>query len=478
PEPEPDTATPPRQPAAGIAVLPFEDDTRGRRSEYFSDGLTEEITDALSRVRGLRVIARTSAFAFKGTRVPAPEIGRRLGVTHLLEGSVRKSGGSLRIAVRLVEAGTGSLLWSDRYDREIGDVFAVQDEIARAVVDSLRVELAGDGGGALVRSSTGDPEAHALYLRGRSCWYTRTPEGLEEAIGYFRRALERDPAFALAHIGLADAYNMLGAFDYGVLPPGEVYPRAREAATRALALRPDLAEAHTALANVLLNYEWDWEGAARSFRRALQLNPGYAVAYHWYSLYLGAVGRHAEALDAVRRARELDPMSLVMGTALARQLYFGREYDAALREYRAVLEVDPAFVPARLGLGLTLAQSGAADEAVAELERTLNPSDSPRPVVLALLGHAQGRAGRREKAGTLLARLHAMAEERYVPPEYFALVHLGLGDTDAALRWLEAACDARSGSVIYLRVDPLLDPLRADPRFGRLCARVGFPALP
>ncbi|HEV2736860.1 MAG TPA: tetratricopeptide repeat protein, partial [Longimicrobiaceae bacterium] len=464
-------------PAAGIAVLPFEDDTGGRRSDYFSDGLTEEITDALTRVRGLRVIARTSAFAFRGTRAAAPEIGRKLGVTHLLEGSVRRGGESLRIRVRLVEAASGSLLWSGRYDREIGDVFAVQDEIARAVVDALRVELAGEGG-SLVRGSTGDPEAHALYLRGRAAWYTRTPEGLQEAVAFFQRALERDPAYALAHIGLADAYNMLGAFDYGVYPPGEIYPRAREAATRALALRPDLAEAHTALANVLLNHGWDWDGAARAFRHALQLNPGYAPAYHWYSLYLGAVGRHAEALDAVRRARELDPMSLVMGTALARQLYFARDLGGAAREYRAVLAQDPGFLPARLGLGVTLAQAGAAEEAVAELAGAPDPHGDPRPVVLALLGHAQGRAGRRAEAAASLARLRRAAEARYVPPEYFAVVHLGLGEADAALDWLERACDARSGSVVYLRVDPLLDPVRADPRFLRLCARVGFPASP
>jgi serine/threonine-protein kinase len=479
-EPAPASPAPPAAaapPAAGIAVLPFEDDSGGRRSDYFSDGLTEEITDALTRVRGLRVIARTSAFAFRGTRAAAPEIGRKLGVRHLLEGSVRRGGESLRVRVRLVEAATGSLLWSGRYDREIGDVFAVQDEIARAVVDALRVELAGEGG-SLVRGSTGDPEAHALYLRGRAAWYTRTPEGLREAVAFFGRALERDPAYALAHIGLADAYNMLGAFDYGVHPPGEIYPRAREAATRALALRPDLAEAHTALANVLLNHEWDWDGAARAFRHALQLNPGYAPAYHWYSLYLGATGRHAEALDAVRRARELDPMSLVMGTALARQLYFARDLGGAAREYRAVLAHDAGFLPARLGLGLALAQAGAAEEAVEELAGAPEAPGDPRPVVLALLGHAQGRAGRRAEAGASLARLRRAAEARYVPPEYFAVVHLGLGEADAALDWLERACDARSGSVVYLRVDPLLDPVRADPRFLRLCARVGFPASP
>ncbi|HEX8276353.1 MAG TPA: tetratricopeptide repeat protein [Longimicrobiaceae bacterium] len=475
--PEPAAAEPPARPAprAGIAVLPFEDDTRGRRGEYFSDGLTEEITDALSRVRGLRVIARTSAFAFRGTPLPAPEIGRRLGVDHLLEGSVRRSGRSLRVGVRLVEAATGSLLWSGRYEGEVGDVFAVQDEIARAVVGALRVELAGEGGGPLVLGSTGDPEAHALYLRGRAAWYARTPRGLEEAVAYFGRALERDPDYALAHIGVADACNMLGAFDYGVRPPGEVYPRAREAAARALALRPDLAEAHTALASVLLNHEWDWEGAARAFRHALRLNPGYAMAYQWYSLYLGATGRHAEALEAVRRARELDPVSPVMGTALARQLYFARDFAAAAREYRGVLAQDPGFLPARLGLGLVLAQAGAVEDALAELERARDAAGDA-PALLALLGHAQARAGRRAEARGTLARLRALAAERWVPPEYFAAVHLGLGDADAALDQLERACDARSGSVVYLGVDPLLDPVRADPRFRRLCARVGLPA--
>lgn len=478
PAPDPDAALDASAAPApdGIAVLPFEDDTRGRRCEYFSDGLTEEITDALSRVRGLRVVARTSAFAFKGARAAAPEIGRRLGVSHLLEGSVRKSGGSVRVAARLVEAATGSLLWSARYDRPLGDVFAMQDEIARSVVDALRVELA--GGGALVRGSTADPEAHALYLRGRFAWYRRTPEGLEEAISYFEHALERDPGYALALIGLADAWNMLGASDYGVLPPGEIYPRAREAAERALALRPDLAEAHTALANVLLNHDWDWEGAARAFRHALQLNPGYAVAYHWYGLYLAAVGRHGEALAAVRRARELDPMSLVMATALARQLYFQRDYDLAVREYRGVLAQDPGFATARLGLALALAQSGATGEAVAELGRAVGGAGEPRPVALALLAHAQGRAGARTEAEATLARLRAAAGERYVPPEYFALAHLGLGETEPALEWLERACDARSASIVYLQVDPLLDPLRADPRFERLRAQVGFPPLP
>ncbi|MET0399661.1 MAG: tetratricopeptide repeat protein [Longimicrobiaceae bacterium] len=459
---------------ASVAVLPFADDSRGRVNEYFTDGLADEIIGALSRVDGVRVVARTSAFAFKGRAIGTREVGEQLGVAHVLEGSVREAGDRLRVSVRLVRARDGVPVWSERFDRRMGDVLAVQDEISRAVVRELRDELVAGTRVPQATRPTVDPEAYDLYLQGRFAWFQRTPGALRRALDSFGAAAARDPAYALAYVGTADVYNVLGAFDYGLLPPDSAYPRARAAAERALELDPALGEAHTALANALFNYDWSWDAAGREFRRAVELSPGYAAAHHWYSLYLLAAGRPQESLTSVRRARELDPLSPVMATAMARHLYYTRRYDRSIAEYRQVLATDPGFVTARLGLGVALDQVGEHDAAVAEYQHALRTLGGPQPVLVALLGHARGAAGDREGALEALHLLDEMSRTRYVPAEYRALVHLGMGENESALRRLEEAYRNRSGAMVYLNVEPMLDPLRADPRFQELAARVGL----
>lgn len=460
-------------PDASVAVLPFADDSRGRVNEYFTDGLADEIIGALSRVDGLRVVARTSAFAFKGRAVGTREVGEQLGVAHVLEGSVREAGDRLRVSVRLVRARDGVPVWSERFDRRMGDVLAVQDEISRAVARELRDELVGERAPPEARPVV-DPAAYDLYLQGRFAWFQRSPEGLRRALASFRAAVVRDPGYPLAYVGIADVYNVLGAFDYGLLPPDSAYPRARAAAERALELDPALGEAHTALANAIFNYDWNWDAAGHEFRRAVELSPGYAAAHHWYSLYLVAVGRPQESLASIRRARELDPLSPVTGTAMARHLYYTRRYDRAIAEYRRVLAADSGFVTAILGLGVALDQIGEHDAAVAEYRRAVRALGGMQPVVVALLGHARGAAGDRSGALEALRELEEMSRARYVPAEYRALVHVGLGENEAALRWLEEAYRNRSGAMVYLNVEPMLDPLRADPRYRELVARVGL----
>jgi TolB-like protein/DNA-binding SARP family transcriptional activator/Tfp pilus assembly protein PilF len=463
---------------ATIAVLPFADVSPARDNEYFSDGLTEEIMNALARVEGVQVAARTSAFQFKGRNPDVREVGRQLSVRSVLEGSVRKSDDRLKITVRLVDVASGYDLWSETYERRLDDVFEVQDEIARSVVGALRVRLVGGADRTLVQGSTDDAEAYNLYLRGRYHWHQRTREGFGLAISHFQQAAERDPDYALAHSGIADVYSLLASEVYGVLPPREAMPRAKAAAQRALELDPELAEAHATLANINMIYDWDWAAAEAGFRRAMALNPAYTPGRHWYSLLLVASGRPEEGLAETRRARELDPLSLVMSTGLARILYFTREHDRAIAEYRRALEMDSTFVTAHLGVGLAYLQKGEPERALAAF-RTAERLTGPQPVVIALIGHAHGMAGREAEARRLLAELQARAGSgQYVPPEYLALVHVGLGERSQALDWLERAHENRSATLAYLGVEPLLDPLRGEPRFRAVLARIGLPTGP
>ena len=456
-----------------IAVLPFTDLSPERDHEYFSDGLAEEIINALAQVEELRVAARTSSFAFRDRSLDVREVGEALGVGTVLEGSVRRSGDRLRVTARLVDVEDGYGLWEESYEREMDDVFRVQDEIARSVVAALRGELTERDTTRLARPTTSDPEAYNLYLQGRYHWYRRTGEGFRQAIGFFERAVSRDPTYALAYVGLGDVYSLLGAYDYGVLPPSEAFPRAKDALGRALQLDPESAEARAALGNVLMNYDWDWRGAEREFRRAIELNPGYAPAHHWYALDLLVMGRREEALREVRRARELEPLSLVMSTGMARVLYFTRDHAAAEAEYRRALAMDSSFVTARLGLGLTLLQRGSPDAALAEYRTALRLLGGSQPVVSALVAHALAVSGRTAEAREALAALERETAARYVPPEYLALVRIGLGERDEAMALLEQAYANRSGAMAFLGVEPLLDPLRSDPGFVALMERVG-----
>jgi TolB-like protein/Tfp pilus assembly protein PilF len=452
-----------------IAVLPFVNMSPERENEYFSDGMTEELITALSKVEGLRVAARTSAFVFKGKNADISEIGRRLKVGTVLEGSVRKAGNRMRITAQLIDARGGYHLWSDAYERELRDIFAVQEEIARAIVGALKVRLAAESGAPLVKPTTADLEAYHLFLQGRYFWNQRTEMGLRRAAEYFERAIQRDSTFAAAYAGLADVYVVLP--HYSDVSGREAYPRAMQAVTRALDLDSTLAEAYTSLAALLADWRWDWAGSSRAYRRAIELNPGYPNVRHWYGEYLGQVGLPKEAVEELGRAQELDPLSRIIGSDLAWALYLDHRYDSAIAQARRTLELDPNFPPAHVQLVRVYLAQERITEAMAELQRAVKLAGRI-PSNQRLLAYAYGRSGQRQKA---LSLINEFRERWPDEPASIALAYVGLGQREQAFRWLDQAVEERDGTLTFLIFDPLLDPLRSDPRFSRVLSRMGLP---
>ncbi|MBN2565821.1 MAG: protein kinase [Candidatus Eisenbacteria bacterium] len=461
-------------PPPSIAVMPFVDMSADRDQEYFCDGMAEEIMNALTHIEGLRVVARTSAFAFKGKSDDIREIGRKLKVGTLLEGSVRKSGNRMRVTAELVNVRDGFRLWSERYDRDVEDVFAIQDEISLAIVDTLRVRLVSGDRERILRRHTGDPEALNLCLKGRYFWNKRTPDNLRRAIDHYERAIARDPDYALAYAGTADCYVVLP--DYSSVPPRVACPKAREAAMRALEIDDTLAEAHATLALVRTVFEWDWTGAEREFERAISLNPSYATAHSWYALYLMWMGRMEEALAEMEAARELDPLSLVIGRNLAQICIFARRYDQAIDVLHRTIEMDPAFPVAHVLLGEAYAHKSMKEEAVAEFLREKALSDDFSPGVDTRIGSAYVRLGMRDKAEEVLRRLAEQAGKSYVKPSDLAEVLFSLGETDRAFECLDQAVEQRDKGVLGLKVYPVYDDVREDPRFIALLNRMGLDA--
>ncbi len=462
-----------------IAVLPFADLSPERDQEYFCDGLAEELIAALTSVRELRVASRTSAFQFKGRGEDLVAIGQRLRVTNLLAGSVRKAGNRVRITVELVTAADGFGLWSERFDRELEDIFEIQDEIARTVVGTLRGRLVGaETGARLVRPHTDDLEAYNLYLKGRHHWNKRTEEGLSKSVSCLRQAIERDPGYARAYAALADAYATLGI--YGAAEPAQVMPAARAAASQALALDDSLAEAHVCLGCVQALYEHAWDEAERSFGRGLELDPRYATGHQWYAMnFLVPRGRFDEAAAALRKARELDPLSLAVNVSQGVALFFARRYEDAVDAYRRTLELDASFAMAHFFLGQAWTELGKHEEAVAALERARELAGGSAEV-LASLGYALACGGHRQRAEVAFAELAAIAAERFVSPVLKAQIELALGRREAALGDLEDAFERRAADLAWLRVRPAFEALRAEPRFARLIDRLGLggPNLP
>ncbi len=461
-----------RQPAIpSIAVLPFLNMSPDPDDEYFSDGLAEELTNALGNVPGLRVASRTSAFSFKGKPTDVRHIGDVLNVRSVVEGSVRKVGDRLRITAQLVDATEGYHLWSHTYERKLADVFAVQDDLARAIVGALPLGPGGTVAARLVEPSTEVVEAYTLYLRARHHSATQTLPGFRRAISYFERAILEDPAYAPAHAGLAHSYAMLGFDEFGGMPPREAVPPARAAAAKALSLAPALPDGHLSQALIAMLYDWEWEAAAREFRRALELKADDVLNLHWYALFLSAMGRHAESLRVAARARGLEPLSVYVQVMAGRCYYFARRYEDAIQLLETALEMDPqrvsthfALVRAYLGMGLQERALSAAAEALRLGGRT--------PLVLTLAGIVEARAGRRREARQWLEELRKTAEERYVPPSYFAAILLSLGELDEGFGQLEVAFRERSGYLPFLRVDPRWDAVRHDPRFISLLKRL------
>jgi len=456
-----------------IAVLPFANISPNPSDEYFSDGMTEELIATLSRIKSLGVIARTSIIRYKGLTKPVVEIGRELNVGTVLEGSVRVAGKKLRITAQLIDAGTEEHLWSETYDRNLEDAFAIQSDIAKRITKALRVRVLQSETLRLEKKATRVPDSYALYLKGRHSLNTRTEKGLKDAIHQFESSIKRDPKFALAYTGLADAYAILASYSLEYVPPQEGFPKAKTAAEKALSLDDHLAEAHASLGLVKFYYEWDWNGAEAEFKKALELNPGYAQAHQYYADFVKSFGRFDEALEEMRKALVLDPLSYSINTGIGHVLYLSRQYDLAIDQYRKVVESDPSFIPARLWFGRPYLQKGMFEEAIEQVEEAVKLSHETT-VSLATLAQAFAAAGRIADAKKMLDKLLTRGTEQYVPSYWIALVYTSMGNKDDAMKYLERAFLERSSWLVWANVEPRFDSLRSDARFASLLARIGF----
>ncbi len=453
-----------------IAVLPLKNLGGDPADEYFADGLTEELIATISTIGGLKVISRTSAMKYKEGAKGIPEIARELSVGTIIEGSVRKAGGRVRITVQLIDAATDEHLWAQQYDRELKDTLSIQADIAAHAAESLQVNLLAHAGGPVLAARPVDPDVHALYLRGRFSANKRTEEGLHRGIGYFREALERDPTYALAFAGLGESYLPLTV--YGFVPPKDGMPKARAACEKALEIDPNLAEARTVLAVVKSFYEWDWEDGFRELRAVADSHPNYARARQVLSELHSAFGQFAEAKAELKLALELDPLSLPINNGLAGVLYYERDYEAVLRQCTSSLEIDPQYFPAHLFKGLAFAHRGRFAEADQELDaaRTLSRGSG---YVLGRLGEAYLLAGRRQDAEVVLRELEELSRQRYVSQVTVAGIHLGLGQGDRAWESLDRAVEDRCMQLRFLAHEPAFDRLRGETRFQRILGRIG-----
>jgi serine/threonine-protein kinase len=457
---------------ASIAVMPFTDMSAAKDQEYFCDGMAEELINALTRLSALRVASRTSAFQFKGRTVDVPEIGRRLSVNTILEGSVRKAGNRLRITARLVDTGSGYELWSERFDREIDDVFVVQDEIARAVAEELCVQLTG---APVIAPTTKSIDAYRLYLKGRDYWTRRYSGFLHKAVQCFEEAIALDPAYARAHAGLADGYSVLGFWGY--LPSQEMMAKAEGAATRALALDSSLAEAHQSMGYVQTFFRWDAAGAERQFSQALRLNSRYAVAHGQRALLSICGGRPDRAKAEMERAQALDPLSPLLGWYLGIASYHARQYSEAVRECQSVLDRHPEFAVVLYHLSSALVAQGHG-EAACEAATRLAISSGRQPYFLAHLGAVSAMSGQQQVTDQILAELLNRSRREYVMPVALANLYLAMGENETGLRWLEHAHEDRNGPLAFLATEPIYDRVRSQPRFDSLVRKIGLLSSP
>jgi TolB-like protein/tetratricopeptide (TPR) repeat protein len=452
-----------------IAVLPLANLSQDAGQDYLADGLTEALTTDLGKLRALRVISRTSTAQYKGTKKSVPEIAQELRVDALVEGAVMRSGDRVRITAQLIEAPADRHVWAETYDRDVRDVLALQADVARAIAVQIRGNLSSTPAphGAIPLN----PEVYELYLKGRYARDQGREDGRKLAFEYFRQALEKDPQYAPAYAGLADCYARLPF--YSETSPAEAFPKAKAAALKALQLDQTLAEAHVSMAYVKTYYDWNWAGAEEEFKKALELDPNYAEAHHFYSRFLASLGRVEEARVELMRAQELDPLSLLVQANSGVISYFGRQYDQAIQELRQINRLDPRFFVPYWGLGLCYEQMGVYEEAVTQLQKAIELSGRGANGI-ASLGHAYGLAGRRGEALKILLELEERAKRSYVSSYQIALVYLGLHRNDEAMKQLENAYQERSTLLTYLRMDPRFDPLRSDPRFEDLLRRIGL----
>jgi eukaryotic-like serine/threonine-protein kinase len=459
-----------------LAVLPLRVISHTPDDDSLADSMTEALITNLAKISALRVVSRPSVMRYKDTQKTLPQIGRELGVDAIVAGSIEREGLRVRISAQLIHAATDGHLWADTYDRDMRNVLLLQDEVARTVAREIRVTLTPEERSRLASARPVDPEAYQAYVKGRYFWDKRTEVSINRSIEYFKQAIDRDPSYAAAYSGLADAYVSLGfSFDVGSLPPHEAIPKAKAAAMRALALDDALAEAHNSLGHMKLHYDWDWPGAETEFRRSLELNPGYAQSHHWYSHFLAASGRLEDSIAEGKRAQELDLLSPTMNLHVGWNALFARRYDEALGEFAKTLELQRDYGLAHSYRGLTFEQQGKYAEALEELHKSARLLEG-NVVVAAAIGRVHALAGNRSEARRVLADLRQESTRRFINPFEIALIHVGLGDVDASFEWLETAYRSRSDLLVYLNVDPRLDRVRGDPRFKDLVARVGIPA--
>jgi len=456
-----------------IAVLPFKSFGADDADEYLGVGIAETLTTRLSSLKLLTVRPSSAVLKYATSDKDTAVAGQELKVDSVLEGSIRRLGDRIRVTVRLVSVSDVSLLWADHFDENFTDIFKVEDSISTKVAAALALKLSGEEQSRLIKRYTDNADAYQLYLKGRFFWNKRTGEGFRLGIAQFEQAVEKDQGYALAYAGLADSYTGLTFYNFAA--PNETMPKARAAATNALAIDSTLAEAHASLAHVTVNYDWEWSNAEREFRLSIELKPDYATAHQWYAIhYLTPTGQSEEAVQEMKRALDLEPTSLVMNTFLGATLYFAGRYDDAIQQGRKTIEMDSNFAVAHWHLGLAYQQKGMFDEAIAELQKAITLSGSS-PLMTAALGYAYAKSGKRNEANRILDELQKLSAVRYVSSYELAAIYVALGETEQAFQRLERAYNERSFHLINLKVRPEFEPLRPDPRFHDLVRRIGLP---
>jgi TolB-like protein/DNA-binding winged helix-turn-helix (wHTH) protein/Flp pilus assembly protein TadD len=454
-----------------LAVLPLESLSNDASQDYFADGMTDELISDLGQISALRVISRTSVMAYKRARKPLPQIARELNVDAVVEGTVLRSGDQVRITAQLIEASSDKHLWSQSYEGELRDTLALQNQVARAIADQIRINLNSQEQAALKNVKVVNPQAYESFLKGRYFWNKRTADGLKVALAYFNQAIDEDPKYAQSYSGLADTFALLGDWQYAVMTPKEALPKAKAAAIKALELDSALGEAHNSLAFCLDGFDWDFNSAGKEFRRAIELNPGYATAHHWYAWHLSLLGRYDEAIVEMRKAESLDPLSIIINADLAELLVLAHSYDDSIRQSRKTIEMDPNFALAHNQLGQAYLQKQMHDEAIAELQKAVQLS-AGSPTCIANLARAYAVSGKRSEAAKLLSDLKKRSNPSYSHASEIAVIYAALGDKNQAMTWLEKGYEERFNPGVLLR--PGFDPLRSDPRFQELVRRIGL----
>ena len=455
-----------------IAVLPLENLSHDPEQQYFADGMTDALITDLAKIHALRVISRNSIMQYKNQPKPMPQIARELNVEAVVEGTVMRSRDRVRITAQLIEAAQDRHLWAETYEGDLRDVLSLQDQVAKAIAGEIKITLTPQEQLHLTNARRVDPQAEDAYLTGRYYWNRRTTEAMRKSCDYFQAAIDKDPTYAVAYAGLADCYNVLGYYDYR--SPAETFAVGKAAAQKALEIDDSLAEAHASLAYVKHYFDFDQTGAEQEFKRAIELNPNYATAHHWYSLYLSETGRFEEAKAEIRRALELDPLSPIISNTIGCIYFRNREYDAGIQKLRSLLEADPNFVVAHDMLGQIYIQKRMYDAAIAEFQKakTLDAGDAPK--MLLEIGEAYALAGRKAEAKKVLKEVKSISKQKYVPPYIVAQFYACLGQNDMAFEWLDRAFQVRDRSLTSLGFDPQLDNLRPDPRFAEVLHRVGL----